>query len=113
MGGAPKDDSIDPPEGRIFVAPHHQNYLVIETACTPVLCVTRWHRTAAIDWLRISRGGSVMERLPDFIRARLWQLAQSKPPPKRLLTVLRELAQEYKVVLSDDAARHSRGAEND
>jgi hypothetical protein len=54
-----------------------------------------------------------MERLPDFIRARLRQLAQSKPPPKRLLAVLRELAQEYKAVLSDDAARYSRGAEND
>jgi hypothetical protein len=54
-----------------------------------------------------------MERLPDFIRARLWLLARSKPPPNRLLAALRELAQEYKAVLSDDAARHSRGAEND
>jgi hypothetical protein len=64
-----------------------------------------------------------METLPDFIRARLRQLAHSKPPPKRLLAILRELAQEYKAFLSDDAARRvvdwqapgpvrSRGAEN-
>jgi hypothetical protein len=53
-----------------------------------------------------------MERLPDFVRARLWQLSQSKPPPTRLLADLRELAQEYKAVLSDDAARYSCGAEN-
>ena len=46
-----------------------------------------------------------METLPDFIRARLWQLAQDKPPPSRLLAVLRELAQEYKAFLSDDAAK--------
>ena len=32
-----------------------------------------------------------MERLPDFIRARLWLLARSKPPPNRLLAALREL----------------------
>ena len=63
-----------------------------------------------------------MERLPDFIRARLRQLAHSKPPPKILLAILRELAQEYKACLSDDAARvvdwqapgpvRWRGAEN-
>ena len=46
-----------------------------------------------------------MERLPDFIRARLRQIAHSKPPPKTLLVILRELAQEYKAFLSDDAAR--------
>ena len=46
-----------------------------------------------------------MERLPDFIRARLRQIAHSKPPPKTLLAILRELAQEYKAFLSDDAAR--------
>jgi hypothetical protein len=37
---------------------------------------------------------SVMETLPDFIRIRLRQLAYDKPPPGRLLSVLRELAQE-------------------
>jgi hypothetical protein len=46
-----------------------------------------------------------METLPDFIRARLRQLAQDKPPPKRLLAVLREIAQEYKAFLSGDAAK--------
>jgi hypothetical protein len=46
-----------------------------------------------------------METLPDFIRARLWQLAQDKPPPSRLLAVLRELAQEYKAFLSGDAVK--------
>jgi TPR repeat protein len=53
---------------------------VIEAVCALVLCVTRWHRTAAIDWLRDSRSGSVIKRLPDFIRTRLRQLAQNKPP---------------------------------
>jgi hypothetical protein len=46
-----------------------------------------------------------METLPDFIRARLRQLARDKPPPRRLLAVLRELAQEYKAFLSGDAAK--------
>jgi hypothetical protein len=46
-----------------------------------------------------------METLPDFIRIRLRQLAYDKPPPRRLLAVLRELAQEYKAFLSGDAAK--------
>jgi hypothetical protein len=46
-----------------------------------------------------------METLPDFVRVRLRQLAYDKPPPRTLLTVLRELAQEYKVFLSGDAAK--------
>jgi hypothetical protein len=46
-----------------------------------------------------------METLPDFIRARLRQLAHDKPPPRRLLAALRELAQEYKAFLSGDAAK--------
>jgi hypothetical protein len=95
------------------VPPRHQNYLGNRGGLRPSALRHTWASTAAIDWLRDSRSGSVMERLPDFIRARLRQLAQSKPPPKRLLAVLRELAQEYKAVLSDDAARHSRGAESD
>jgi hypothetical protein len=50
-------------------------------------------------------------------------IGESKPPPKRLLAILRELAQEYKAFLSDEAARRvvdwqapgpvrSRGAES-
>jgi hypothetical protein len=46
-----------------------------------------------------------MEMRPDFIRARLRQLAHDKPPPRRLLAVLRELAQEYKAFVSGDAAK--------
>jgi hypothetical protein len=46
-----------------------------------------------------------METLPDFIRARLRQLAHDKPPPRRLIAVLRELAQEYKAFLSGDEAK--------
>jgi hypothetical protein len=46
-----------------------------------------------------------METLPDFVRVRLRQLAYDKPPPSTLLTVLRELAREYKVSLSGDAAK--------
>jgi hypothetical protein len=46
-----------------------------------------------------------METLPDFIRARLRQLAYDKPPPRRLLAVLRELAREYKAFLSGDATK--------
>jgi len=48
-----------------------------------------------------------METLPDFIRVRLRQLAHDKPPPRRLLAVLRELAQEYKAFLSGDAANQN------
>jgi hypothetical protein len=48
---------------------------------------------------------SVMETLPDFIRIRLRQLAHEKPSPRRLFAVLRELAREYKVLLSGDAAK--------
>jgi hypothetical protein len=46
-----------------------------------------------------------MEMLPDFIRARLRLLANSKLPPKRLLAVLRNLAQEYKAFLLENPAR--------
>jgi hypothetical protein len=46
-----------------------------------------------------------METLPDFIRIRLRQLAHEKPSPRRLPAVLRELAREYKVLLSGDAAK--------
>jgi hypothetical protein len=46
-----------------------------------------------------------METLPDYIRARLRQLDHDKPPPRRLLALLRELAQEYKAFLSGDAAK--------
>ena len=42
---------------------------------------------------------------PEFIRARLRQLADGKLPPQELLAILRELAQEYKTFLSDDAAK--------
>jgi hypothetical protein len=45
-----------------------------------------------------------METLPDFILARLRQLAHDKPPPRRFLAALRELAQEYKAFLSGNAA---------
>jgi hypothetical protein len=48
-----------------------------------------------------------METLPDFIRTRLRQLAFDKPPPRRLLAVLCELAQEYKAFLSGDAANQN------
>jgi hypothetical protein len=48
-----------------------------------------------------------METLPDFIRVRLRQLAHDKPPPRRLLAVLRELAQEYKAFLSGDATNRN------
>jgi hypothetical protein len=48
-----------------------------------------------------------METLPDFIRVRLRQLAHDKPPPTRLLAVLRELAQEYKGFLSGDVANQN------
>jgi hypothetical protein len=43
--------------------------------------------------------------LPDFIRARLRHLAHDKLPTRRILGVLRELAQEYKAFLSGDAAK--------
>jgi hypothetical protein len=46
-----------------------------------------------------------METLPDFIRARLRLLADSKLPPTRLLTILRKLAEQYKAFLSEKAAR--------
>ena len=46
-----------------------------------------------------------METLPDFIRARLRLLADSKLPPKRLLSILGKLAQEYKAFLLENAAR--------
>jgi hypothetical protein len=46
-----------------------------------------------------------METPPDFIRIRLRQLAYDKPPPRRLLAILRELAREYKAFLSGDAAK--------
>jgi hypothetical protein len=46
-----------------------------------------------------------METLPDFIRARLRLLADSKLPPTRMLTILRKLAEEYKAFLSEKAAR--------
>jgi hypothetical protein len=45
-----------------------------------------------------------METLPDFIRARLRLLADSKLPPTRLLTILRKLAEQYKAFLSEKAA---------
>jgi hypothetical protein len=48
-----------------------------------------------------------METLPDFIRVRLRQLAYDKPPRRRLLAVLRELAQEYKAFLSGDVANQN------
>jgi hypothetical protein len=93
------------------VPPRHQNYLgnrggLRPSALRHTLASNSCHRLAS----RLT--GSVMERLPDFVRARLWQLSQSKPPPTRLLADLRELAQEYKAVLSDDAARYWCGAEN-
>jgi hypothetical protein len=48
---------------------------------------------------------AVMETLPDFIRARLRLLADSRLPPKRLLSILGKLAQEYKAFLLENAAR--------
>jgi hypothetical protein len=48
-----------------------------------------------------------METLPDFIRVRLRQLAHKKPPPRRLLAVLRELALEYEAFLSGNAANQN------
>ena len=46
-----------------------------------------------------------METLPEFILAPLRQLAHDRPPPRTLLAVLRELAQEYKAFLSGDPAK--------
>jgi hypothetical protein len=59
-----------------------------------VLWVTGRCQVLAIDWPSRLTQGSVMEMLPDFIRARLRLLAHSKLPPKRLLAILRNLAED-------------------
>ena len=46
-----------------------------------------------------------MELPPEFILTRLRQLARLKLQPRELLAALRELAQEYKVLLSGNAVR--------
>jgi hypothetical protein len=46
-----------------------------------------------------------MEWPPEFILARLRQLAHTKLQPSELLAVLRNLAQEYKAFLSSNALR--------
>jgi hypothetical protein len=46
-----------------------------------------------------------MEWPPEFILARLRQLARDKLLPSELLTILRELAQQYKAFLANNAWR--------
>jgi hypothetical protein len=46
-----------------------------------------------------------MEWPPEFILARLRQLARDKLQPSELLTILRELAQQYKGFLANNAWR--------
>ena len=49
-----------------------------------------------------------METPPEFILSRLRRLAHVKLLPQELLGILRELAQEYKAVLFDDAVRQNK-----
>ena len=48
-----------------------------------------------------------MERPPEFILARLRQLARVKLQPSELLAILRELALQYKAFLAGNAGRRA------
>ena len=53
-----------------------------------------------------------METPPEFILTRLRRLAHVKLHPQELLAILRELAQEYKAFLFDDAVRRNECPQN-
>ena len=70
-----------------------------------MLYVTRHHQKPAINSLLTHAAVQFMEWPPEFILARLRQLARDKLQPSELLTILRELALQYKAFLANNAWR--------